>query len=1034
MRIKKVLSLAVVLAMVLTVVPVAFAADGDIAADKLYGWNFNSDAKRPQTFDEYKVQDAQSAIVSFSNNRAGFAEFTLPEDTNVAAGQILRATFKVQAWSNNGANDRISKAAIFAVDPAAVEAENNALLDTAVEGRVLVGTLSTSNVSNSWTEVTSQLRIPADKIVGGKVAFLLSNIHGGDATGGVASLKDAYLADVKVLSPDAAVNVRIMDGGNVLEESNPNGNKKEYFAGDKFSLNSCNKYLVKNEKLYELALPEIKEITLSEGNNNYDITAKHVKNVEGTVTGTNDGFENGINGWTNIPNEEYEIVKGENQKTEGSQALWLKGVAGAAGTVFGGTWNVDPNTRYLVSFDVMPTKQAKDQYMWLYVTDANGTGEADDPCADWYADKNDNTSQKLQQMTLHTLNQFETKQFIVWTGSKQTKLGFKTAWVGNDTQPIIDNFKITKLSNLENDDVDYVINAKYKGQTVATIEKQTGKVGETVKVAENQVVDQGRAASDGKIITNRRIADKYYTNKASDQDTIIATTTKEIEVEAELTATITGPDSIDINTLEGYNYVLPTAIKTTVDSDAVTAEELPVTWEDTTGTIADTGLTLTANVVTHEKTFDPTAGMTVGSNSVINNQGRTFSEMYRFPKEISDKFTVAFTLVAKQNGDNAIGFFKYDAKGTDAYGTNLRIHLPIGGDKIYYRDNAAKKEFMTMELNQSYAFIVDVDVTNNTYNLSVRNESSGEGKMLMGIPFRNNGGIDGVSFFGNNPSSEGDLEISKFAVYAGGVDVPATATLTAGLGFAADGDSADTLGITFTADGAYDGQTLKVTAIDLHETTNEKGGKGVDNTTIDTSVLSNGAPSVLVIPKKDNGSNIYYMARLVDTNSGYLIAQAEASLYELLANDIKTNLSDYKDTLNREKFDAKKLEQAIAILSTGGVVLDDKNAINDVRKEFIKVTSSEAGTTIELDKALYDNGIGFKVSTIVDVNGTDKTATQTEGLFYKITINGNDVTCEGVDGAMIFSLDSVEIEFVSTEIAETEADSAGAEVDFIPEL
>ena len=236
-KMSKVLALVVVVAMVMAVMPVAFAAGEEVTSTKFYGWNFTKGIIR----NDINVDTAQAAVVSWgSDDRVSFVEFELPEGTTISGNQMLKANISFMAYGNEG-KDNSTVATIFAVDPDAVESEDNTKLVAAREaGRnVKVGTVAFNFTERAkWNTEPSvgEIAVPAANVKGGKVAFMLSNRkEDGVERNGIASLKDAKLLNIQVVDPDAAVNVRIMADTTVLQQDNENYEMK-YFVGDKFSL------------------------------------------------------------------------------------------------------------------------------------------------------------------------------------------------------------------------------------------------------------------------------------------------------------------------------------------------------------------------------------------------------------------------------------------------------------------------------------------------------------------------------------------------------------------------------------------------------------------------------------------------------------------------------------------------------------------------------------------------------------------------------------------------------------------------------
>ena len=192
---------------------------------------------------------------------------------------------------------------------------------------------------------------------------------------------------------------------------------------------------------------------------------------------------------------------------------------------------------------------------------------------------------------------------------------------------------------------------------------------------------------------------------------------------------------------------------------------------------------------------------------------------------------------------------------------------------------------------------------------------------------------------------------------------------------------------------------------------------------LNTKAAADGVVSV--VPAN---ANVTYTVA-VQTAGGKAVAGAAAAsqaLYPLVVADIAANVDAY----TADGVSLVRVAAAVKALTEGGAVVDQ----NDEIKKIAEV--SETG--VKISDALYKGGEGFGFTVGAKAGSGDAIAAATgeEGKVYQsITFNGDGtVTLEGVDGAVTFSLDSVEIEFVATEVAETAAADADAELDFIPEL
>ncbi len=1100
MRVKKILSLAVVLAMVLTVMPAAFAAEvgstvtvngvkykvtgtnimtnGDFS-EGLKGWSNAKDGEdlaegvwtiadgvaMPTVMGASGTGNADSTsdksvrrVVKVEKNKKYYVTFTLinsgedvPDSKAGNNGTGMKGIFAAElADGKNGSGPwKESGLTVYGIDQyGGVSSWNSELnfMDGTTnkagryDGKFKAGENKVEYVVTIPETATNPVIVIA---LGAQIGK--SNGSNPDYSNKI-SYKDFAIQEIDPtpLGPDASVTVNIVDKDGKVLAAGIAGTGVDYYAGDEFNGEgmSFNTYYVIDNGLYTVAGPE-EPITLKSGSNDYNLVGTLYKTlVDGKNLIANPSFEEDAANWTladgsalgDAAAAQWEILTKsdtEERVSDQNKSLWLKGVASDkdSGIEINTVWDAKPNTRYFASVDVMATKGPKNTaYARFYSAPAEG--EANN-CAD---------------IDGLVTNQFVTKQYIIKTGADAARIGFRGNWFGNDTAPIFDNFQLYELANLDTDITYSVVvttDGTDKGTELGKLEAQEGTVDTTVEIAAGTIVDKKRAA------------DKYYSNKAASIKLEAGTTT--YYVGADVAANIIGFEPVNAVTVEGYDPILPATVKPILDKDVegLAPEALPVTWTDTKGAVADTGLTVDAAVVTYSRAFNPTAGMIVLSELVQEGVGGgsqtdAWDDAYKFPEPLN-KFTIALYVIYNADGDNHILFNNAsdDRTGKDAFKCS-HIHIKISQDGIQVRDGKQGEEGTdklqtVLPVTEGGAYEIIVDYDNGKYDVYACDTDTGETGIYTGAVSRTAGAVDGVAFVGNNK----DYGLYGFTVLSCHVaaeltkELPASADIDVTLDYIKDGADADTLVIRFNTDAV--GKTVKIYANDRH------------NTLVGTAVVEEGKDIILV----PNNANVRYTARLVDTESGYMVGWDSDALASLVAADIADNLSEYA-----RKGQMTRVEKAVDVLGQMGLAYEFKGDsaeyetasdeitgawFIDARDDFIKATVDKTpaegetpekiNVTLTMDDGLFANGLGFKVGIKAGyLNGNVGAATLPEGVegtvFQTVTVTDDGtVTVQAADGSVYtFSLDSVEIEFVATEMADADAADADAAVDFIPEL
>ena len=781
-----------------------------------------------------------------------------------------------------------------------------------------------------------------------------------------------------------------------------------YYVGYPYAVPSVPAYYVNGDVLYtvgavEGGIADKTEIEVIVPITAYRTIASENLTTNGDLEADLDA-EGAIVGWETLAgpitaeNENFELVEEE----DGNHAIAAKSDGNADNETLISKVAVTAGKEYYVTVDLKETDKTKaEQYMWF--------AGINDETADLKNGNDPAASGRLGDTQFMKVSQgkYVTTQRVVAIPEGATDLALVGTYF-QDTHPVIDNFAVYELKDLDTT-VHYSIEYTIDGETVATDADLSGNAGDKVEIKAGDKVNA------------KRVGAKYYSNPATE---ITLELGKDVyTVECEVVATITGAEAVTATVVGDYAPVLPKTVKVVTDNEAINGEVVAVTWDGTTGTIDGTDITVAADVTTLEETFSV---IDINGVRVQNNQpARMRANAYKLPKALDGSFTAQMTLTVNATGDTHIGFFNSDVLAATTEGNlfaDTTIHLPYGNpDAFGLRDASARKNTsMVPAAGKTYVVLVQADMVSKKVTLTVTNEDGEVASVESETGLRKDAASVDILGLYSNTVGDGFATLSniKFNVPEMAA-VTDKATLKASLDFLTDGDNKDALTINFTADGDYAGKTLKIVA-----GTYIDGNHNAAEQEVAAVALEEGKNVVAFIPTIATKP---YRATIVD-EAGYAYAEVTAALYPMVAADIAANLAEYvaADELAR-------VEQAVAALSAGGAVYDAEGNFGDGRDKFIDVEIGEESTIITLDEGLYAKGIGFKVSTKAGVVGALKTAAKDE-LFYKITITGDEVTLESADSVVTFSLDSVEIEFVATEVADSAADGADAELDFIPEL
>lgn len=325
---------------------------------------------------------------------------------------------------------------------------------------------------------------------------------------------------------------------------------------------------------------------------------------------------------------------------------------------------------------------------------------------------------------------------------------------------------------------------------------------------------------------------------------------------------------------------------------------------------------------------------------------------------------------------------------------------------------------------QFYAAQLEITVGENTYELTTAGDDLGVIKALDGSPIPLTLYIDSLDLReGTGEMKLGDIKSGADIDFTGISDkaqvilvdrsfkpveladvdviVPQKLDLSASLGW--DGEN-------FTIDFAYDGEA-RGEAIRVYAEGDEEG-KYVEATITEGM---DGAAFATV------NTNRQYQAKGVADGVESLNATEPVSIYSLVMEAVAA----FKPNT---RIKADQLAKVNEVLKNGQIFIDkDGNLTKEA--QLVMTRGGDNGETLTLTEQAFNAGLAFTDGTKV-ADSTQK--------YNMITVNedGTATLTNGAATAVVetLSLDSVSLEFVPTDVNETEADSTGAEVDFIPEL
>ncbi len=382
---------------------------------------------------------------------------------------------------------------------------------------------------------------------------------------------------------------------------------------------------------------------------------------------------------------------------------------------------------------------------------------------------------------------------------------------------------------------------------------------------------------------------------------------------------------------------------------------------------------------------------------------------------VTKEVYIEFDVKINAAGDYSVNFGKDGGRWGQAnsgYSVNVDSRDDQHKIKVTYGDGStgSKAEEMftdAAKIGETYRVLAKVDAENHSGEVAIFSPT-GQIKTFSGVNNFRDTSLKEINSVNvcTSGSAGNGIVITNVKVYDPNV---APSQPVATLGY--DGGA-------FTMDIAYGeiaGDSIKVTADSSFEKT-EKTTEGV--------TLKTGATNRNYTITAVNGS----------TDGTPLTT----SIYELVVKAVAEEAEEIK---------ADKLAAANKVIAEGGIITVDSIAEDGVRNQIMKKIESENVSGIEIIETIFNKGIGFVVSEgKIYVGNEPQTAANvttsgegTKGVYRYMKIDGIAVTLSNdstftTEDAVTLSLDSVNIEFVETLVEELEAEGADAAQDFIPEL
>ncbi len=489
MNVKKILSLAVVLAMVMAIIPAfglaASAAEpgGEYLVDTWYGIRYTPIEGAENIVPNPDFADGTTDGWTRALDGKGLSAWEVVENDDYSASASKKSIHVENPSSDGGSASaqtlrtffEVTKGKEYLVSFNVYNAGNNATMSSNNSGMMaVVGVEKTGAGFGGYKEDAAGLKVYGTLEHGGASSWISGEMNAVEGTTlpsyrddgvwqkgdntfsaviiipetaenpyimislGAWGNKDLYFSnfsikEVNAIPAEASVEVKVVD--DVTREKvgsySYTYNAANLYVGEEYTsaVADAGKNVIIGDYYYRIDAN--KKIILEAGTNEIELEAIRYKEKGSNIV-PNPSFEEGETGWA-LPKGEYEILTKsgtEKRVSDGEKSLYLKGINEQAGTTFDNSWEITPGSSYDVKVDIMSTVSGESSINARFYTVVSGN----------HVNKGDSDGgDKIGGLKL---NQFVTKNYFIDTDENTTRLGIDGNWFGNDAKPIFDNFRI----------------------------------------------------------------------------------------------------------------------------------------------------------------------------------------------------------------------------------------------------------------------------------------------------------------------------------------------------------------------------------------------------------------------------------------------------------------------------------------------------------------------------------------------------------------------------------------------------------------
>ena len=803
--------------------------------------------------------------------------------------------------------------------------------------------------------------------------------------------------------PKTTVTVNLVDGKEILETKTYD----DQIIGESFTPNAYEYYVNSAKDILYKRADAVSAVTVEE-KMVINVPYSKFRSIVGGNVIENSSFEADTSGWTTGKGNDllsnattFSLVEDADLATDGTHVLKAENSINNGGGTEGDhsivtKWDVDTDSEYFLSVDAMQVRKSNNPYTWF----ATYTSDTENRIT-----SNLGNTERIQFSSAS----LEPYQLIVNTGDA-TQVGYTASWF-QDATVYYDNFQLYKLAPL----------ATQKSATV------TQTAGGKIVATKTEFISEGESISlpaatfyyDGKIYSVEEVTVSYTddvlektadavvehdyaaTKVAHDAASPGGRTTVGPYVAAAGKDSITDDDgtnlSKDTNAFGNNRYVDFTFNTPKLEEGKVAVLHLAAGGADDNWiNVADYGqLRLKGEYgklyfFTTTPFVDSSNGPTWDSNAKKDQPGARVT-VFNTPQYT----TADITDIVKAANENSEDTF------------SIKIKASAGA--VGFVDNA---QSALGGIAQGYASYIElVDGVNVTVEGATDSALITKNGSAVKAPFlAANGDTVRVYNGTDNASGLATTVVNGEANYGETITINGATTIKvverpkapkAELGFA-DGE----FFINFTADNAF------------------------SITPEDAAAQEFKAGTVVTVATK--ATNRIYTAVATVANGVVKSTENPVSIYSLVVDALASKTGVAKD----------KQDAVNSVIAAGGIYLSADGKLTDEAKA---IMAYEDGV-VSIDSTIYGYGVGFTVvkdtlyvgnapENAADVKTTDE---GTAKVYQYLKIDGENVLLSNdstfAQDVALFSLESVNIEFIETLIEESEAADADVDFDFIPEL